>query len=416
MSDYRRLSIISCFLLVVLRMSIGWQLLYEGLWKIESLKTANPWTAEGYLKNAQGPFRDKFRELTGDPNDLNWLDADKVASRWDDWRNRFVSHYGLSDEQTRRLDLLLDGPADIRAVLATLPEGVEFRGSLGGVIRFDAANQRLIVDGEKRMLPAERDRLLAMATLIEAPEGEELSDADKATNAVVQAYHDAVNRVFTLASRLSYKQRMLASLKGDPSRAGTIDEEQEGTIDYKRLGSIDLYKQQLDRYEQNLQKADEAFQFEHLTKLGLPGSGDLNAMRSSVVGPIRGLEGSLKEEARKLLTVEQLGRGPVPEPMTPIRQIDQRTIWSLTIIGMLLIMGLFSRLSALAGAGLITLFYLAIPPWPGVPQPPSPEHSYIVNKNLIEVIALLGLATMPTGRWLGLDALIRRFVFRRNTD
>ena len=38
------------------------------------------------------------------------------------------------------------------------------------------------------------------------------------------------------------------------------------------------------------------------------------------------------------------------------------------------------------------------------------------NKNLIEVIALLAIAAMPTGRWLGLDQLISSLVFRRRTS
>jgi len=60
--------------------------------------------------------------------------------------------------------------------------------------------------------------------------------------------------------------------------------------------------------------------------------------------------------------------------------------------------------------------YLTIPPWPGVPQPAGPEHSLIVNKNLIELIACLALAGLPSGRWIGLDALIHRFVLRGKTD
>jgi hypothetical protein len=35
-----------------------------------------------------------------------------------------------------------------------------------------------------------------------------------------------------------------------------------------------------------------------------------------------------------------------------------------------------------------------------------------VNKNLIEVIALLGIAFLPTGSWFGLDGIFR-WMFRR---
>ncbi len=45
---------IACVLLVTLRLFIGWQLAYEGFWKVSTLDTARPWTSEGYLKNARG--------------------------------------------------------------------------------------------------------------------------------------------------------------------------------------------------------------------------------------------------------------------------------------------------------------------------------------------------------------------------
>lgn len=55
-------------------------------------------------------------------------------------------------------------------------------------------------------------------------------------------------------------------------------------------------------------------------------------------------------------------------------------------------------------------FYLAMPPWPGVVEFQSfgPDHSYIVDKNLIEVLALLALAAMPSGKWFGVDAIFTR--------
>ena len=62
-------------------------------------------------------------------------------------------------------------------------------------------------------------------------------------------------------------------------------------------------------------------------------------------------------------------------------------------------------------------FYLAWPPWPGVPEAPGPDHALVVNKNLIEVAALFALAALPTGRWFGVDGLLlglwRRFTGRR---
>lgn len=78
-----------------------------------------------------------------------------------------------------------------------------------------------------------------------------------------------------------------------------------------------------------------------------------------------------------------------------------------------MILGLFSRLSAFGAAGLLMLFYMAMPPFPGVPPAPGPEHSLIVNKNLIEVIACLALASLPTGRWFGVDGLVHGLISRK---
>ena len=57
-----------------------------------------------------------------------------------------------------------------------------------------------------------------------------------------------------------------------------------------------------------------------------------------------------------------------------------------------------------------------MPPWPGyedLAEMAGPEHSFIVNKNLIEVIALFAIAAMPTGQWFGFDRLVLRLVPRR---
>jgi uncharacterized membrane protein YphA (DoxX/SURF4 family) len=77
-----------------------------------------------------------------------------------------------------------------------------------------------------------------------------------------------------------------------------------------------------------------------------------------------------------------------------------------------LLVGLCTRLAAIAGAGMLMSFYMVWPPFPGVPEAVGPEHSLIVNKNFIEALALLAIAALPTGTWFGLDAWISK-AFRR---
>jgi uncharacterized membrane protein YphA (DoxX/SURF4 family) len=89
------------------------------------------------------------------------------------------------------------------------------------------------------------------------------------------------------------------------------------------------------------------------------------------------------------------------------------TIAGLAGLGTLLIVGLFTRFAAFSAAFMVLGFYLAMPPFPGVPEAPGPEHSFIVNKNLIEVFALLALTSVPTGYWFGVDKLLAGFLAKK---
>ncbi|MFC1530487.1 DoxX family membrane protein [Gemmatimonadota bacterium] len=87
--------------------------------------------------------------------------------------------------------------------------------------------------------------------------------------------------------------------------------------------------------------------------------------------------------------------------------VDFLNQWGLIIIGLCLILGLFSRPMALAGMVLLLAYYLANPPFLAYKYTMPPEGSYIiVNKNLIEATALLVLALFPTGGIVGLDRLM----------
>jgi hypothetical protein len=60
------------------------------------------------------------------------------------------------------------------------------------------------------------------------------------------------------------------------------------------------------------------------------------------------------------------------------------------------------------GAYLLFMFFLAMPPLPGWPESPRAEGHYLfINKNVIEMLALLTLATTRSGRWAGLDGLLQ---------
>jgi len=400
--DSWRLSGIAVAFLVLLRIAIGWQFLYEGLWKLNTFSSARPWTSAGYLRAARGPLRNVYRGMTGDPDDLRWLDYDQVSAGLDAYRSRFLAHNpDLTDDQKSQLDAMLDGPAQFSVRLDHVPAGLKIEGNLKKVISYDPEAKRLIVDGKLHLLPKERLDLEKQARALKS-----------ASKADVDRFVEALDQVFKLSSHLSYNERLAVLLKIDPERVGLVyrDDKTKEVVE-QRKGKITEYKELLSRYNEELPRARETFEHKHLETQW----DEIQKLRSDLVAPVRALEADFRQDARKLLTVEQLARGPVPEPWTPQQRIDHLTIWTLIGIGCLLMAGLFSRLSALGAAALLLSFYLAVPPWPGVEElieTAGPEHSFIINKNLIEVIALLAIASMPTGRWLGLDQLFS-LAFRR---
>jgi len=92
---------------------------------------------------------------------------------------------------------------------------------------------------------------------------------------------------------------------------------------------------------------------------------------------------------------------------------DLITMWGLTLVGTLLILGLFTRLAALGGIGFILLFYLCNPPFVGYFYSIPTEGSYlIVNKNLVELCALVVILVTGSGRFAGIDRIVHRLIGR----
>src|SRR5262249_27364747 len=146
-----------------------------------------------------------------------------------------------------------------------------------------------------------------------------------------------------------------------------------------------------------------------------------NAIRTELQNDIKDRTTALVKTLKETLTTEQRQLSPFSEELRrPWKQwgrlewLDFTIQWGLVAIGAGLILGLFTRLSCFAGAVMLLMFYLAMPPWPGLPENPKAEGRYLfINKNLIEMLALLVLSTTRSGRWLGLDGLLRSFRRRK---
>ncbi len=87
--------------------------------------------------------------------------------------------------------------------------------------------------------------------------------------------------------------------------------------------------------------------------------------------------------------------------------VDFLNTWGLIAIGVGLILGLFARTAAIAGALLLLMYYLNNPPLIGLEYSLPTEGNYlVVSKTLIETVALFVLALFPTSSIVGLDKFI----------
>lgn len=105
--------------------------------------------------------------------------------------------------------------------------------------------------------------------------------------------------------------------------------------------------------------------------------------------------------------------------------------WALFLAGMGLMLGLFTRVSIVVAMGCLAMFYCAAPPiepamgamtdWPvfethlhsaqwAANMMKGNEGNYVlVNKNLIELLALGALLTIDSGKMAGFDAVISQW-------
>lgn len=84
--------------------------------------------------------------------------------------------------------------------------------------------------------------------------------------------------------------------------------------------------------------------------------------------------------------------------------VDFLNVWGLILVGLALILGVFTRLALWGGIVLLALYYLSHPPIIGVKYALPSEGSYLwVNKNLIEIFAMAVLLVFPASRAIGFD-------------
>lgn len=334
-------------LLVLLRLAIGWHFLFEGVEKL----TSQTWSSEPYLREASGPLAQFFWRLAGDR---------------------------LVEEMT---------PRPLNADPAQTPPHEAFPPRLEREWR-----QRLERFIRRYGLTAEQQR--------------------RAEGVLLQ--HEDQTALWLLG-----RPPEGTTVVARPSPYGPPVQVTQTT------------PQRLREYEDRVRQVRDfqahEFSFGVLTPFGSEENAKLEAVRAEANRLRAGLRADLRQREERLLTdlynlLEPEQRKQTPTAATRSRffelsgwrewdqldWLDRLVAWGLTVAGTCLLLGTMTRSACLAGALLLLAFYLAMPPFPGVPANPRAEGRYLyVNKNLIEMLALLALATTRSGRWAGLDGLLQ---------
>ena len=87
--------------------------------------------------------------------------------------------------------------------------------------------------------------------------------------------------------------------------------------------------------------------------------------------------------------------------------IDHVVAIGLLLVGLSLILGLFTQAGCLGAILLLVMFYVAQIPTHGLHEPGNEGAYLFVNKNLVEAAAVFAVYAFCTGRIAGLDRLRR---------
>lgn len=92
----RLLGTIAVVMLTLLRLTIGWHFITEGVDKYR----AENWSAKPFFANARGPYAGHFRQMVWDYDGTMRLDVDQTLVTWAYYRDQISDHYGFGEKQS----------------------------------------------------------------------------------------------------------------------------------------------------------------------------------------------------------------------------------------------------------------------------------------------------------------------------
>ena len=402
------------FFLLALRLAIGWHFLFEGLYKVQTYytgptETSKPFTSEPYFKVAPGPLGAKMRKEFSDP-EAEIATKVKAPRTFPaaDFAKLTVEHQAAKcPEAVAKLidanDMLEKVKEAIKLEVENDPKAIKTAEDKAIKDAKDAATAAL-ASAEQKSGPnlwTEADRAEIQKDS-EKAQAKAKTDADKA-RAESQAKGEKIDTLAPeriVAAKAAYA-RWVYGVDPRPAQVKFISGDLLLTAP-QRIEHLEWVKNEAKAAEERETDGlgngtgTESKRLAEFRMDAITAEADLARDANTFIA-------DLKKDLNGGKAVEETGRRSRGQRM------DRITMWFLVAVGTCLMAGLFTRLACVLAAGFLVMTYLTHPAFPWYPIPPNTEGNPVfINKNVIEALALLTLACYPTGRWLGLDALVLR--------
>lgn len=457
-------------LFVLMRMTIGWHFLFEGIAKIYSTYTPKPFSSAGYFRESPGPLKNWMGGVLPSDPDKEMLKALDPIAIQDSFRNageEFANRYQLQAQDKTAVFDAVD--KYLKQALAWRDGGnpgirLDFEKALiqweragGEALKKAALEKRLRVislakEFQERQIdlareigafsgtppevslpspdPAKLDRVpleLTDVAQVANARASVLAGASKVLLGAAMGKNDPVaveqwkkwDKVVALADKWADATQEWLTAGEETVEESSPDGKGNGT-----LKKVMATPERVERYSRLIATKEEALASDRnwLFRKDVD-KGAVASARSAAASA----RASLKTELDKFKAdmtaglekkfAEKITKSETDQPvrqLKPIEVMDFMTIWGITAIGAGLFTGTVTRLAALAGAAFLAMTYLAVPAFPWLPAPPQNEGNYVfVNKNVVEMMALLVIAAAPSGRWFGGDAFLACLFFRQ---
>jgi uncharacterized membrane protein YphA (DoxX/SURF4 family) len=205
-----------------------------------------------------------------------------------------------------------------------------------------------------------------------------------------------------------YSQQVASHFHFDKAQTDAANKAMEGHL--KRMGSflgsnrdeIELYFDQLNRRDKNLVDPQRP----HLTAFKAHDAriaADRAPAQGTLLADVDKIWKAVENDMNALATPEQMTRhgwlpiGKVGHRFGDTETMDAVVPYFDTIIGLLLIIGLFTRVASVAGA--LFLASVCASQWPGYGGAP-------IYYQFVEMLALLALAAIGAGQFYGIDYVL----------